>query len=138
MSGLKMNGPVSVRCLVWFRQKTADEVRISDWSSDVCSSDLLELQKFTELRLDRRHGQHQVLDTYAPTPRSIKPRFVRRNHPRFHRHVRVDDCAVCNGLRSLMHVHELAHAMPRAMRSEERRVGKECGSTGGSRWSPYP
>src|SRR3546814_6090812 len=83
MSGLKMNGPVSVRCLVWFRQKTADEVRISDWSSDVCSSDLLELQKFTELRLDRRHGQHQVLDTYAPTPRSIKPRFVRRNHPRF-------------------------------------------------------
>src|SRR3546814_15908352 len=60
-------------------------------------------------------SQHQVLDTYAPTPRSIKPRFVRRNHPRFHRHVRVDDCAVCNGLRSLMHVHEVAHAMPRAM-----------------------
>src|SRR3546814_9444501 len=29
-------------CLVWclFKQKTAYEMRISDWSSDVCSSDL--------------------------------------------------------------------------------------------------
>src|SRR3546814_4145490 len=29
-------------CLFFFvKQKTADEVRISDWSSDVCSSDLV-------------------------------------------------------------------------------------------------
>src|SRR3546814_5160866 len=27
-------------CIFFFRQKTAYEVRISDWSSDVCSSDL--------------------------------------------------------------------------------------------------
>src|SRR3546814_13425369 len=27
-------------CLFFFKQKTAYEVRISDWSSDVCSSDL--------------------------------------------------------------------------------------------------
>src|SRR3546814_20304718 len=27
-------------CLFFFQQKTAYEVRISDWSSDVCSSDL--------------------------------------------------------------------------------------------------
>src|SRR3546814_3061952 len=26
--------------LFWFKQKTAYEMRISDWSSDVCSSDL--------------------------------------------------------------------------------------------------
>src|SRR3546814_14774162 len=26
--------------VVFFKQKTADEMRISDWSSDVCSSDL--------------------------------------------------------------------------------------------------
>src|SRR3546814_2463165 len=40
----------SVRCFIWFelmfcvcffKQKTAYEMRISDWSSDVCSSDLL-------------------------------------------------------------------------------------------------
>src|SRR3546814_9108158 len=34
-----------------FKQKTAYEMRISDWSSDVCSSDLLRLQ---QLPLDRR------------------------------------------------------------------------------------
>src|SRR3546814_17352678 len=28
-----------MRCFVLFRQKTAYEMRISDWSSDVCSSD---------------------------------------------------------------------------------------------------
>src|SRR3546814_8615559 len=27
-------------CLFFFKQKTAYEMRISDWSSDVCSSDL--------------------------------------------------------------------------------------------------
>src|SRR3546814_7127633 len=30
-----------VSCLFFFKQKTAYEMRISDWSSDVCSSDLL-------------------------------------------------------------------------------------------------
>src|SRR3546814_6552365 len=29
----------------FFKQKTAYEMRISDWSSDVCSSDLLRLQR---------------------------------------------------------------------------------------------
>src|SRR3546814_4159636 len=28
-------------CVVFFKQKTAYEMRISDWSSDVCSSDLI-------------------------------------------------------------------------------------------------
>src|SRR3546814_9635734 len=30
-------------CFFFFKQKTAYEMRISDWSSDVCSSDLLHL-----------------------------------------------------------------------------------------------
>src|SRR3546814_8677776 len=29
-------------CIFFFKQKTAYEMRISDWSSDVCSSDLLD------------------------------------------------------------------------------------------------
>src|SRR3546814_20244590 len=33
----------------FFKQKTAYEMRISDWSSDVCSSDLLELQRIMDL-----------------------------------------------------------------------------------------
>src|SRR3546814_1253922 len=31
---------VSVHCIFFFKPKTAYEMRISDWSSDVCSSDL--------------------------------------------------------------------------------------------------
>src|SRR3546814_5372033 len=30
-----------VLCIFFFKQKTAYEMRISDWSSDVCSSDLV-------------------------------------------------------------------------------------------------
>src|SRR3546814_6325361 len=33
-----------------FKQKTAYEMRISDWSSDVCSSDLMVLQHFVRRR----------------------------------------------------------------------------------------
>src|SRR3546814_2825088 len=43
----------------FFRQKPAYEMRISDWSSDVCSSDLLRLSarvRLTWLCADRRHG----------------------------------------------------------------------------------
>src|SRR3546814_3188137 len=32
-------------CLFFFKQKTAYEMRISDWSSDVCSSDLLRIEE---------------------------------------------------------------------------------------------
>src|SRR3546814_386769 len=34
---------VYVWSVVFFKQKTAYEMRISDWSSDVCSSDLVEI-----------------------------------------------------------------------------------------------
>src|SRR3546814_2712120 len=36
-------------CFFFVKQKTAYEMRISDWSSDVCSSDL-----FEEMKIDRR------------------------------------------------------------------------------------
>src|SRR3546814_5787585 len=36
-----MRGSLLVVGLFFFKQKTAYELRISDWSSDVCSSDLL-------------------------------------------------------------------------------------------------
>src|SRR3546814_3559107 len=32
-------------CIFFFKQKTAYEMRISDWSSDVCSSDLPEVYR---------------------------------------------------------------------------------------------
>src|SRR3546814_14050103 len=41
----------------FFKQKTAYEMRISDWSSDVCSSDL---GVAVDRVLDRRHHDHEV------------------------------------------------------------------------------
>src|SRR3546814_916529 len=35
-----VSGSLSWSCFFFFKQKTAYELRISDWSSDVCSSDL--------------------------------------------------------------------------------------------------
>src|SRR3546814_1270575 len=40
--------------MFFFKQKTAYEVRISDWSSDVCSSDLLDVLKFSSQDASRR------------------------------------------------------------------------------------
>src|SRR3546814_5079736 len=59
-------------CMEWFfffKQKTAYEMRISDWSSDVCSSDLLFIGAFTRSaqtayalsNLGRRGGAVTVL-----------------------------------------------------------------------------
>src|SRR3546814_3059790 len=36
--------------LFFFKQKTAYEMRISDWSSDVCSSDLMQTLNATQVR----------------------------------------------------------------------------------------
>src|SRR3546814_6017194 len=71
----------------FFKQKTAYEMRISDWSSDVCSSDLKLDATDQEIRASAAElGLGDWLD---------------------------------------------------GLRSEERRVGKECVSTCRSRWSPY-
>src|SRR3546814_9842063 len=40
-------------CLFFFKQKTAYEMRISDWSSDVCSSDLNTHALLQSLRIER-------------------------------------------------------------------------------------
>src|SRR3546814_7491349 len=42
----------------FFKQKTAYEMRISDWSSDVCSSDLLEVGIGRDRRIDVA-GEHR-------------------------------------------------------------------------------
>src|SRR3546814_6775983 len=39
-------------CFFFFKQKTAYEMRISDWSSDVCSSDLI-VRKARARRIDQ-------------------------------------------------------------------------------------
>src|SRR3546814_530564 len=55
----------------FFKQKTAYEMRISDWSSDVCSSDLLE--RLPDASLDRLYLLHP--DPW-PKARHAKRRMV--------------------------------------------------------------
>src|SRR3546814_2694156 len=42
-------------CFFFFKQKTAYEMRISDWSSDVCSSDLFRRLQRGALQIDGRN-----------------------------------------------------------------------------------
>src|SRR3546814_5027175 len=95
----------------FFKQKTAYEMRISDWSSDVCSSDLTYLSPLCRpLPLSYTKETNMLLEKIK-TP----------------------------GLSHLSYLigsgGKAAVIDPR--RSEERRVGKECVSTCRSRWSPY-
>src|SRR3546814_4938196 len=84
--------------LFFFQQKTAYEVRISDWSSDVGSSDL---------------------------PETLVLRGRPARATRFRRGAIVAIAGVGTT------------CLAGAVRSEERRVGKEWVSTCRSRWSPY-
>src|SRR3546814_956218 len=104
---------ISVLVFFFFKQKTAYEMRISDWSSDVCSSDL------------------------TPYPGGESWREATDRVMRF-----VDDLpSRWDGKRVLVIGHMATRYGLRRrlldMRSEERRVGKECVSTCRSRWSPY-
>src|SRR3546814_15649113 len=52
-------------CCFFFKQKTAYEMRISDWSSDVCSSDLVELvSNIVQILFGLRLGR----EVLAPVP----------------------------------------------------------------------
>src|SRR3546814_12977629 len=109
-------------------------MRISDWSSDVCSSELVVLAQ----RRDQR------MHAFAIDGRAVAGRAGHRcgrSAPVEHGLATVEECAgtfahVFGG----EHQAELRGLIGHAFldsRSEERRVGKECVSTCSSRWSPY-
>src|SRR3546814_15580249 len=96
-------------------------MRISDWSSDVCSSDLLVLQAL-DLVVDllQRPGrlQHVLAVVRGIEHGERSDRLDRRK---------------CEVRRQTGGTEVALHGW----RSEERRVGKECVSTFRCRWSPY-
>src|SRR3546814_15236727 len=104
-------------------------MRISDWSSDVCSSDLTDAdgEPFAvELAgaVDEAVACHQVpADVYAVQQPELD------GGPIGDLPVAVDHCA--DGIDG-----ERVARTGDGIRSEERRVGKECVRTCRSRWSP--
>src|SRR3546814_11064194 len=105
----------------FFKQKTAYEMRISDWSSDVCSSDL---QGFRRQGRARRDGRERHL---RPLRRPQGLYGARLCADRQGARGGVEDGRIC-----LRRMDDRADG-----RSEERRVGKECVRTCSSRWLPY-
>src|SRR3546814_20662277 len=104
------------RLFFFFKQKTAYEMRISDCSSDLCSSDLVDHQDV------RRFGVHgRIIHRIRP---SVAGRLF-------------------GGMRAAAGIGMAPTRAARnrrirnASRSEERRVGKECVSTCRSRGSTY-
>src|SRR3546814_15888342 len=109
-------------------QKTAYEMRSSDWSSDVCSSDVSVIPGGS-----RHFG---VITT--PEGSIFDGRHI-QDIARMDPGDRYDATDVDDLHRALIHTGLVSSAdiKPVQERSEERRVGKECVSTRRTRRSPY-
>src|SRR3546814_16030452 len=98
-------------------------MRISDLSSDVCSSDLSAASCSASIR-SRSTGAirglaSRILEDLEQPCRALAAADAHRDHGVLHAAALALDQRVADA------------------RSEERRVGKEYGSTCRSRWSPY-
>src|SRR3546814_18042279 len=122
-------------------------MRISDWSSDVCSSDLyvgadgtLDALIDPGDQADAVAGLLDALDIDAlhafvgySYGALVGLQLAARHPGRVHRLV-----AVSGAHRPHPYAAAWRALQRKAVRSEERRVGKGCGSTCRSRWSPDP
>src|SRR3546814_13863245 len=99
-------------------------MRISDWSSDVCSSDLLIGRDFVNVWAGGLLARLGDLGVIYDVPAY---RFVLRK------------AMELGGIYAYSYPpHTLLLEVPFSLfRSEERRVGKECVSPCRARWSPY-
>src|SRR3546814_13777657 len=101
-------------------------MRISDWSSDVCSSDLN-----GRAHLDTEPALLASFEMDGKPPRSVIVVAVEKVFFQCARAIIRSE--LWNPAR---HVDPKSLPTPGQIRSEERRVGKECVSTCRSRWSP--
>src|SRR3546814_17453697 len=105
-------------------------MRISDWSSDVCSSDL-ETHEGDAVPMVWVHvGLHLEDESADPVLGRLDGARLRLLRARRRGELRqpVEQCADA----------EILQRAAEEDRSEERSVGKECVSPCLSRWSPYP
>src|SRR3546814_15366950 len=102
-------------------------MRISDWSSDVCSSDLVWdgiIEMIEDGTIAKGHYANFHYDQFMSGPMES----VRNIY-------RTLDLVLSPDVEAKMMAY--LGEKGQGKRSEERRVGKECVSTCRSRWSPY-
>src|SRR3546814_16166673 len=127
-------------CFVFFffKQKTAYEMRISDWSSDVCSSDLddaLDLAQWLQPGygdLYRRHRSLFRAPTGGGTPASSRRKFDRWG-PAANG---TGDAGAWRSRHVYRWLKESRRQGRQEGRSDKRRVGKWCVRKCRSRWAP--
>src|SRR3546814_9468707 len=102
-------------------------MRISDWSSDVCSSDL----GLTPINASASPPAQPVACTFNGTPKASIPGFQIKVYQGS------TDVSALASYGTVEASGISGAAVDSDGRSEERRVGKECVSTCRSRWSPY-
>src|SRR3546814_20032545 len=103
-------------------------MRISDWSSDVCSSDL----HLRHVRAPQHEGVGR-LEIVVAAHRLVDAESADEGD-RGRGHAMAGIGIKVVGAQAGTHEFGRRIALPR---SEERRVGTECVSTWRSRWSPY-
>src|SRR3546814_20279404 len=108
-------------------------MRISDWMSDVCSSDLPD-------RANQVWSMDFVFDRTADG-RVLKALTIVDDATHESVAIEVERAISGHGVVRILERLAVQRGLPEVIRtdnrSEERRVGKECVSTCRSRWSPY-
>src|SRR3546814_20802847 len=115
----------------FFKQKTAYEMRISDWSSDVCSSDLKPGSLLDEnpwSTLSENQHSPAMLRLASSVRATTKPSHAARLSSASSRNILKRDEASSPD-------HQLSSRPERRSRSEEPRVGNACVRTCRSRWA---
>src|SRR3546814_21164120 len=115
-------------------------MRISDWSSDVCSSDLARVDAEAELPSGyyvEYGGTFEQLQSAATRLSIVVPLVLLLIFGLLYTLFKSWRAAAIVFTGVPLALTGGVAALALRGRSEERRVGKECVSTGRSRWSPY-
>src|SRR3546814_18848862 len=111
-------------------------MRISDWSSDVCSSDLLRIVTLWDmLRLDLGESPQHTIPLLSGL--SLRQARVFALMSKLEKHAAAERVIEEGDLARDIYVVVDGRLEVWIERSEERRVGKGCVSTCRSRWWPY-
>src|SRR3546814_20107707 len=114
---------------------TAYDMRISDWSSDVCSSDLVDQPNYIHLTISLKTLNDRLPDvtSFSDNPVLLVINLNFANPVVIvqikQTHIVIEECGLIASDTDIQRIHLLI-----LQRSEERSVGKECGQTFSYRW----